>query len=207
MSAKQLRIRETPNHITVERRSQWAPLTTFLGTFIFLFVLGLITPGKTTSQNFLQIILKSDAVTIVFMLLFLGVFSTVLAWGVLKISRAEFLHCDAMRFHYGRKGLGRTWARSSYSRHSITRLRWGQFSIDRNTAINCLMFEIGAYTEHVLEGLTLVEADQILTSCQRFGYDVFRDESVPMLLDIEKRGWFVNPWRPDEAEAHPKEQQ
>ena len=69
------------------------------------------------------------------------------------------------------------------------------------------MFESNGSREHVLEGLKLVEADQILTACSRLGYDVFRDDSFPMLLDIEKRGWLMNPWRPDEVETHPKEQQ
>ncbi|MEZ2346636.1 hypothetical protein [Terriglobus sp. RCC_193] len=207
MSAKQLRIRATPNHVMVERRSPWTPVITFIGTFVFSGAFMLIMPGKHNNPSLLQIMLRSGHIADLSIFVFIAIFSAFMSYGSLKLSRAEFVHCDDTKFHHARKGIGRAWIRTSYPREAIKRLRWDIFAFDRNTKVSSLMFEANGVTGHALEGLTLIEADRILASCQGFGYDVFRDETVPMLLDIEKRGWFVNPWRPDEVETHPKEQQ
>ncbi len=54
----------------------------------------------------------------------------------------------------------------------------------------------------MLENLSYTESDRVLRACRSMGLDVFIDETADaMMKDIEKRGWWVNPFRTDDLEG------
>jgi hypothetical protein len=50
----------------------------------------------------------------------------------------------------------------------------------------------------MLEDMSYTDSDRVLRACQSMGFDVVIDEADVMLKDIEKRGWWVNPFRTDD---------
>lgn len=50
----------------------------------------------------------------------------------------------------------------------------------------------------MLENLTYTDSDRVLRACRSMGINVVIDEADAMLKDIEKRGWWINPFRTDD---------
>lgn len=51
----------------------------------------------------------------------------------------------------------------------------------------------------MLEEIKKVDSDRVLQACKSMGLDVVIpvDPGAAMLDDIDRRGWFINPLRPD----------
>lgn len=57
----------------------------------------------------------------------------------------------------------------------------------------------------MLKNVSLTDSDRILTACKALGLDTVIpvDPGAAMIKDIEQRGWFTNPLRPDHDEKLP----
>jgi hypothetical protein len=63
-----------------------------------------------------------------------------------------------------------------------------------------LTFQYDGRTFDMLEYLSDTDSDHVLKACKSMGLDaiVTVDEGAAMLRDIDQRGWFINPLRPDD---------
>ena len=127
--------------------------------------------------------------------------STIALW--FGSQSAQALQCDGKFFRIARKTTFRSWRRQSYSSAVITSLRFGVVRRSRYEVVTGLLFEHSGTTDHFFNYLSATEADRVLKACERLGISVLHDQAMPMLTDIVKRGWFVNPWRPDPPSKHP----
>ena len=118
---------------------------------------------------------------------------------------AEVLHCDTQRFQVARKPKFRRWTRRWYSATSVRDLRFGVVRQTQYEVVKGLVCEHDLVTTYLFEHLTAVEADRILKACERLNISVKHDQAMPMLADIDRRGWLINPWRPDPPANHPTE--
>ena len=69
-----------------------------------------------------------------------------------------------------------------------------------------LTFKVNEKRHEMLEELSPADSDRVLHACKAMGLDVkiVVDVGAAMLRDIERRGWFINPFRADEDENTPK---
>lgn len=119
---------------------------------------------------------------------------------------SQSLRVDTKYFQMATKVMFQPIRRSSYPTSSIRDLRYGIIRQSQTEVVRGLVFEVVGNKYSVFENLGAIEADDVLNSCEAFGIHTLRDPGVNMMRDIKKRGWLVNPWRPDPVEEHPKEQ-
>jgi hypothetical protein len=84
-------------------------------------------------------------------------------------------------------------------------LRRASRGTSRSRNFTVLTFGYEGRTFDMLEELTLADSDRVLKACKSMGLDskIVIDESAAMLHDIDKRGWFVNPLKPDRDDSSP----
>ena len=138
-----------------------------------------------------------------------GAILLIVLCGVVLIFYSAFtsqsLRVDTKYFQIATKVLFHPVRRSSYPSSSIRDLRYAIIRQSQTEVVRGLVFEVVGNKYSVFENLGAIEADDVLKICEAFGIQTVRDPGVNMMRDIKKRGWLVNPWRPDKVEEHQKQ--
>ena len=137
-------------------------------------------------------------------------FVLLFGWSWLIYSTGEFLHCDLNECHTGKRRVWIRWRRGVFTRQSVSRLERAGRGGSKTRSYTVLTFQVAGKRRDILEDLPLEQAVSVLKACKSLGYDcilpeVFPNHDGPMKADIEKHGWFVNPWRPDQPSEHQKQ--
>jgi hypothetical protein len=120
---------------------------------------------------------------------------------------AQVLKLDAQQLQLARKEVFRPWRRSIFETGAIQKMKHGIIRQSATEVVRGLVIEFSGHTEGIFPYLSPLDGDDILKACEAFGIPTEHDPAVHMLRDVQQHGWFVNPWRPDDAQTHPKEQQ
>ncbi len=110
----------------------------------------------------------------------------------------EVMRCDANELLIAqRRTLGR-WHRFHFKSSEVREFRRDVRSRGRSW-YSILTFRYGDVAFDLFENLSLTDAAQILEACKSLGVDTILPDmtGAAMLMDIEKRGWFINPFKPD----------
>jgi hypothetical protein len=114
---------------------------------------------------------------------------------------SEVLRLDASQCQIARKAMFKRWKRSVFQTADIRVMKDGLLRLSDQESVLGVLIEFQDHTEVMFDSLTTLQKDDILNACAAFGIKTERDPSVHMLRDIAKRGWFVNPFKPDPAES------
>lgn len=198
------RVRVEETSVVVEHRASFRPITWSLlltGYGIYLC----LPAVRTTVHDFLQ---SHDPIMGAFAAFFL-----ILPWFAsiswLAFKSGEMMRCDPKELQYAyRRSLG-GWKRRTFATSQIRQMQKAARGGGKSRIYWVLNFHVDGKSVELLEDLPLADMNRILVTCKAMGVDavVEFDDAAEMNRDIARRGWFMNPWRPDEVEAHPKEQQ
>ena len=182
-------VRIDGKHVVAEHRTTVRPRTAFCIAFAFM-VLCLFLPHRGLPEFLL-------------LLMVLLVLTIVIFVGVLYRSLNEVLICDAETLHFAKRNLLGRWHRSQFS-STLVRGFQHVFRTQGKERIPTLTFEYAGQTFYILDYVTYTDSERILNACKSMGIDTISktDDAAAMLRDIDKRGWFVNPVRPDRPEDH-----
>ena len=183
-------VRIETNHVTVEHRASFRPRT--IAILAVLYVCYCLSPSPRNSL--LKFLRAGDPVIGCFALFFLAI---PLIGGVtwLTFQSGEVFRCDEKTLALGqRRTLGR-WHRSTFAKAG-TSLAWTFFFRSKARSYEAIQVDSGGVVIRVLEDLPKTDGCNVLNACSRLGWKVTLPEILPMNEDIEKRGWFVNPWKP-----------
>lgn len=187
-------VRIASDRVTVEHRASFRPRTVvLLGAAYTCYCL---LPGiRKVLVSFYK---SHDPVIGCFALLMLLIpFLSGASW--LFFASGEVMRCDAKELQIARRRSWGRWHRLTFPSAQIRELRRASRGSGRNRSFSVLSFSYEGRTFDLLEDLSWTDSDRVLKACKSLGLDaiVSVDDAAPMLSDIAKRGWLVNPWRPD----------
>jgi hypothetical protein len=142
------------------------------------------------------------------LVLLMFLFILLFTWSWLVYSSGEFLHCDAMELQLGKRRVWTRWRRKTFTKSSISQISYARRGGSKTRSYSVLTFKLNDKRMDILEDISLEDAASVLRACQSLGFrcilpEIFLNHAGPMNEDIGKRGWFVNPWRPDTDKNHP----
>lgn len=132
---------------------------------------------------------------LVFMLLLLPV---LLALSWFRFASGEVLYCDRNELRFARRRMWGRWNRFQFPSSDVKKLRRVFRGSGKTRGYSVLTFDVQGRTHDMLENLTYTDSDRVLRACRSMGINVVIDEADAMLKDIEKRGWWINPFRTDD---------
>lgn len=126
----------------------------------------------------------------------------------LLFASGEVMHCDAQELHLARRRTWGRWHRFRFPSEQVRELRRAFRGSGKNRSFTVLTFQYGGRTFDMLEDLNWTDSDRVLRACRFMGVDTIIpiDEAAGMMKDINRRGWFINPLRPDHDENPPTAQ-
>ncbi len=144
-------------------------------------------------------------------ILLYGAFILLFSWSWLIYSSGEFMRCDANELQFARRRFWTHWRRRSFTTKDVAQLSFASRGGSKTRYYTVLTFRAGGKQNDVLEDISPEDASRVLAACKSLGYEcvtpeLFRNYDGPMNADIDKRGWWVKPWRPVVHGEHPKEQ-
>lgn len=119
----------------------------------------------------------------------------------------EVMHCDAHELHFARRRTWGRWHRFRFPSPQVRGLHRDSHGTSKSRNFTVLTFQYDGRTFDMLEDLNRMDSDRVLQACKSMGLDVTIsvDPGAAMLNDIDRRGWFINPLRPDcDEESLPK---
>ena len=121
------------------------------------------------------------------------------AW--IFFSSGEVMRCTPQDLQFAHRTTWRRWQRFRYTPPQVQKLQRVFRMLHRNESYFTLTFQHKGRPVDMLQAIPVHDADLILQACKSMGWDavVIVDPGVAMNHDIEQRGWFVNPWRNDDA--------
>ncbi|NYF78926.1 hypothetical protein [Granulicella arctica] len=130
-------------------------------------------------------------------------FALLFAFRSITMISGEVLQCNAHELHLARRRIWGRWQHLHYPSARVRCLQWAVRSAGRSS-YTVLTFQYDGQTIDILKGLTWTDGDRILRACRSMGVDTIIDETdAAMRRDIDRRGWWVNPLRPDSEQNHP----
>ena len=117
----------------------------------------------------------------------------------------EVMRCDARELHIARRRTLGHWCRYRFLSPQVRELHRAFRGSGKTGSYTVLTFQYDGQTFDMLEELSYTDSDRILQACKSMGLDAIIpvDNAAAMLSDIDKRGWFINPLRPDHDEREP----
>lgn len=162
----------------------WTFVAYFCGAVIFSI-------SKSISEGFADIAALLAAIFPAIL------FAFVTLVGSIRLVSGEVVQCDKQEFHVASRRLWGRWHHRRYRNEQILKLKWAVRNAGKYT-YSVLTFQVGNQTIDILREITWTDADHILRACKSFGIDTLIDETdAAMRRDIDKRGWWVNPLKPD----------
>lgn len=189
MKPRGYKVRIDGKQVVAEHRTTFSPRRAVCIAFASM-VLCLCTPHRGLPE-------------LLFLLLLIVVPTIALVVGLLYRSLNEVLICDAEELHFAKRNLLGRWHRFQFSSTLVQGFQ-RVFRKQGRDSIPTLTFQYAGHTFYILDYVTYIDSERILNACKSMGIDTISktDDAAAMLRDIDKRGWFVNPLRPDPAEDH-----
>ena len=148
-------------------------------------------------QSLVDFYTSRDPATGVFAL-FLLLLPALFVVGWLRSSSGEVLCCDRSELQFARRRMFRRWQRFRFLSGDVKKLRRAVRTAGRTT-YPVLSFEVQGRAYDLLAYMKYTDCDHVLRACRSMGYDVIIDETADaMMKDIDKRGWWINPFRTDD---------
>lgn len=122
----------------------------------------------------------------------------------LFFASGEVMHCDAQELHFARRRTLGRWHRSRFLSAQVYGLQQASRGAGGKTRhFTVLTFQVNGKRYDMLEDLDHTDSEHVLKACKAMGLDavIVVDEGAAMLRDIDKRGWFINPFRSDRDET------
>jgi hypothetical protein len=118
----------------------------------------------------------------------------------LLFASGEVMRCDAHELHVARRRTWGRWRRHHFLSPQVRELHRAFRGTGKSRSYTVLTFQYDGRTFDMLEYLSDTDSDHVLKACKSMGLDaiVTVDEGAAMLRDIDQRGWFINPLRPDD---------
>jgi hypothetical protein len=197
MKQRGYRVRVEKDSVSVEHRASIRPRTIVCLAIAYVCYCFLPAVRRVLTDFFAS----GDPVIGCFaMLLLLIPFLSGATW--LFFASGEVMRCDAQELRFARRRSWGRWHRFCFSSAQVQELHRDYRGSGRNRHFTVLTFQCEKRTFDMLEDLSLTDSESVLHACKSMGLDVIIpvDEAAGMLHDIEQRGWFINPLRPDREE-------
>ncbi len=194
-------VREESDRVTVEHRASVRPRT--IAWLSVVYVCYCLLPGV---RNILEDLYHShDPVTggfALFMLLIPFFFGA--TWFFFR--SGEVMNCDAQELHLARRRTWGQWHRLRFPSPDVRELRRAVRGNAKSRNFSVLTFQYNGRTFDMLEDLNSEDSECVLRACKAMGLDAIMvvDDAAAMNQDIEQRGWFINPLKPDREASPPK---
>ena len=206
MRAPDYRIRITRDSVSVQhrvRRPSWEIWLLIPAYMLIIFFNG----GFRILANLIR---EAAWGSVVVAICLNGAFILLFSWSWLIYSSGEFMRCDTDELQFARRRFWTHWRRRSFIKNEVAQLGFASRGGSKTRHYTVLTFRAGGKQNDLLEDISPEDASRVLAACKSLGYEcvmpeLFRNYDGPMNADIEKRGWIVNPWRPDPVEDHPNE--
>lgn len=187
-------LRVQPGRVSVEYRASVRGLTTALLSFAYLGYC-FVPPVRKALADFYSYrdpVIGGFALVMLLLPLFFKA-----TW--LIFTSGEVMHCDARELHFARRRTLGRWHRSRFSSARIRGLTRALRGGGKARSFTVLTFQVDGKQHDMLEDLTHTDAERVLIACKSIGVDVVmpNPQGAAMLRDIDKRGWWINPLRPD----------
>ena len=183
--------------LSVEHRASFKPITVAILVVAYLVYCLLPSVRRILTDFFAS----WDPITGCFALFMLLIpFFTGATW--LYFASGEVMYCDAHELRLARRRTLGSWHRFRFSSTQIKELRLAYRGGPRRRNFSVLTFQYGGRAFDMLEEIKRSDSDLVLQACKSMGLDVVIsvDPGAAMLDDIDRRGWFINPLRPDRDE-------
>jgi hypothetical protein len=124
----------------------------------------------------------------------------------LFFASGEVMSCDVHELRIAKRRTWSRWHRHRFRSPEIRTLQRVFRGTSKSRSYTVLTFQYGGKSYDMLEDLSLTDSDCILNACRSMGVDaiITVDPGAAMLRDIDQRGWFINPLRPDHIESESK---
>ena len=179
----------------VEHRASFGPGT--LSIFI-LGYLGCYALVPDSRKAFIEFCTSPGLSTGAPLSLFLFI-PVIIGFSWLRFASGEVLCCDRSELRFAQRRIRGRWHRFRFASNDVQKLRRAIRGSGKSRNYSVLTFEVQGRSYDMLEDLSYIDSDRILRTCRAMGFDVVIDEvGDAMLKDIEKRGWWINPFRTDD---------
>jgi hypothetical protein len=187
-------VRIQPNEVSIEHRASIRPRTVVLLSVAYLGYCFLPDVRKILMDFYGS----RDPVVAgfaVFMLLIPFLFGA--TW--LFFASGEVMHCDARELHFARRRTLGRWHRLRFPSSEVKALRREFRGTSKSRSYTVLTFQHNGKRFEMLEDLNSTDSDRVLKACKSMGVDavIVVDDAAAMNKDIARRGWLINPLRPD----------
>lgn len=193
MKKPNYRVRVLDGSVIVEHRVSLGPVA-----LSFLMV-GYICycSFSGAGQSLVDFYSSRDAATGV-LALFLLLIPALFVVGWLRFASGEVLCCDRNELRFARRRMFKRWQRFQFPASDVKQLRRAIRTTGK-TSYSVVTFEVEGRAYDLLANLKYTDCDRVLRACRSMGYDVVIDDTADaMMKDIDKRGWWVNPFRTDD---------
>ena len=121
----------------------------------------------------------------------------------LFFASGEVMHCDARELHFARRRTWGRWHRFRFPAGQVRGLQRAFRGSSKSRSFTVLTFQVEGKRYDMLEELSPTDSEHVLKACKAMGLDavIVVDVGAAMLRDIDQRGWFINPLRPDHEET------
>jgi hypothetical protein len=197
MKKPKYRVRVQNGSVIVEHRASFGPAAFSLLLLGYLCYC-LLPEVKDTLGNFYT---SHDPVMGVFAFFLLCIPALAgLSW--FRFASGEVLYCGRNELRLARRRTWGRWHRFRFPAQEVKKFRRVIRGTSKSRNYPVLTFDVQAQTYDILEDLGYTDSDRVLRACRAMGFDVITDEvGDAMLKDIEKRGWWINPFRTDDLGA------
>lgn len=197
MKQRGYRVRIEKGSVSVEHRASFRPRTLACLAIGYVCYCLLSSVRKPLVDFFTS---WDPAIGAFVLILLLIPFLSGATW--LFFASGEVMRCDAEELHFARRRSWGRWHRFRFPSVQVQDLHRAFRGSGRNRHFTVLTFKHDGETFDMLEDLSLTDSESVLQACKSMGLDVSIpvDEAAGMLHDIEQRGWFINPLRPDHEE-------
>lgn len=188
------RVRVEDGSVIVEHRASFSRVV--LGPLLLCYMCLMVLPE--VRRALVEFYASPNASAAVSSLLFLVVpVVTGVSW--LMFASGEVLYCDRKELRFARRRIWGRWHRFRFASSQVRKLHRAIRGSGKTRNYSVLTFEVQGRTYDMLEELSYTDSDRVLRACRSMGFDVVIDETADaMMKDIEKRGWWVNPFRTDD---------
>jgi hypothetical protein len=195
MKARGYIVRAERDRVTVEHRASLR-LRTIIILSVGYICYCLVSRVRTILIDFYH---SHDPVIGGFALLMMSIpFLFGVTW--LFFTSGEVMSCDAHELRVARRRIWGRWHRRCFFSPQVLKFQRAVRGTSKSRNYPVLTFQYDGRSYDMLEYLSATDSDCVLTACKSMGVDaiITVDPGAAMLRDIDQRGWFVNPLRPDQ---------
>ncbi len=173
-----------------------ASLGASLGLLVFVYLCYCLLPDvrKTLVEFYASHDASAAAAALILLIIPM---LTGVSW--FRFASGEVLYCDRNELRFARRRAWGRWHRFRFASGEVKELHRTFRGSAKSRGYSVLTFDVQGQVHDMLENLNYTDSDRVLRACRSMGYDVAIDETADaMLKDIEKRGWWINPFRTDD---------